>query len=995
MKKGYCIIWAIVMVSIPIKGLAQEEDPCVVNFGGSDSLYPELRDFCFYLKDGIEFIGPGYSNLYMKEDMGVNEPFRDIINRFASPMKQAYRNEDIQAFAQALNGLVFNFHDSHMVVMSPEYQVPHAGVGFDAEFAPDDEGRPVLVVKASAFCPLSNFGAVHNGKLFSWYFASYLALLNGMYNNVWLFGDTLLCPGAKITHIDYIEPRILASLEETVDFYEFCESVDARTAEQFAVDEAVPLSHVNFGDIDNAYDKNAFLNLAMRKVRSISSISPLYQAEGAVYPRTYIVKYNYKGYGKLCNKDHINEYGFSCDSKELNKNRCFITRPLPVLGKYSYEDVMGVTSFLGAGQEEAAFFKVFNNTGDPLLNGIGYLRLRSAHSGWDLNALDIKEQHINAYESMAKEYEQGTFNRLVVDLRDHNGGSPKYFYPLYYFLFGEGAAIHHRWATTSNFYNWYQDYWASIVKENVAEDSWRVWVPSTIRVWLPSGGWMPSEEGQWVEIGHRPAEPFTGKVAFLTDEYCASAGEWPVSVAWNQEVRSGIKVFGSRTMGITGGPESLNFSFPGARDWSVRIPKMIGYWAKEGHKIFRNKWFQNPENFGMETMPLYLPVEGLGIPPEVTVDAPLKDLLRGTAFNKRQYERTYDEVVFRALTWLKEFDPWTDWDFADGLLDYPPQWIKPDTRKKPEFVSFPFEARMTPGFTDFDLFVGDDVEISNILLSYEGIGTLGGHKYLLGFDIYTPAGTETGPRTLYMKMDNYEFTAPGAIVLAAGDNVSGDDFESYGHDGDSWKDIRNALESAGWQEENRRWLPDFILDYPSRKCLTTNNQWYSWAKLAGNKQNLWSCTRSKMTGPDVDITAFGPDGKFVVEMKYKRNMKGRFCTKHEVDIYIVEDGVERKVTTLGSGEDSAWNTLRFEAQAEETLAMKFVNKIKSRDRWLLLDQIDIYSVPRCYVDEDCENPDYPICNAEKGVCVECILDRDCTSSDNSYCDYNRNICLPF
>jgi hypothetical protein len=103
-----------------------------------------------------------------------------------------------------------------------------------------------------------------------------------------------------------------------------------------------------------------------------------------------------------------------------------------------------------------------------------------------------------------------------------------------------------------------------------------------------------------------------------------------------------------------------------------------------------------------------------------------------------------------------------------------------------------------------------------------------------------------------------------------------------------------------------------------------------------------------VASPEIDLSKLTliPEefGNLHLEMKYKRRMLA-FLQDLNVDVVLIEDGLERTVDVLSNGYDWEWQTLVAESLAENTVQLVLVNHISGWGRNLLIDEVNLVITP--------------------------------------------------
>jgi hypothetical protein len=144
-----------------------------------------------------------------------------------------------------------------------------------------------------------------------------------------------------------------------------------------------------------------------------------------------------------------------------------------------------------------------------------------------------------------------------------------------------------------------------------------------------------------------------------------------------------------------------------------------------------------------------------------------------------------------------------------------------------------------------------------------------------------------------------------------------------------------AALGESWNEENPCGSNNFSID-------SIGTTWQENAILRGfNKLKFSSCNPNVVSGPVVDVGAISsmpPEfGGLFLKMKYLRHLWGGGTT--EVDVVVVEDGVERNVAVIDKGNDDDWHEIMEELFAEDTVQLKLYNRNEKNNREVLFDEI--------------------------------------------------------
>ncbi len=162
-------------------------------------------------------------------------------------------------------------------------------------------------------------------------------------------------------------------------------------------------------------------------------------------------------------------------------------------------------------------------------------------------------------------------------------------------------------------------------------------------------------------------------------------------------------------------------------------------------------------------------------------------------------------------------------------------------------------------------------------------------------------------------------------------------FSTLVETGDTWDEMKQALEDAGWHEETPCGGELFALDsWPP-----PSTAWHDWARLDGSAQlRKPACNPGTVSGPEVDVSALAglPEqfGTLHFELTYKRAMSHP-SQNLGVELVLVEDGQPRTVAVIPKGEDTAWQTLSVESIAESTVQVVLENHITIPSRKLYVN----------------------------------------------------------
>jgi len=546
MKLNVVLSFLLTCLLVPHIPRAQSPDVCDINFQTELGIF----DWCKYmLYENYQNTGPGYAYLWMKPDTGVNDGFISIISNSAQDLVNYYGNIlDWGPFLDEMRKIDYKLMDSHYDVITGNYT--WHGVGFSAQFAykEDNSGEIELVVTNSAFCPDMKPGAED------------FVTVDAQY----------LCPGAKIRFIED---------------WEYLESHDyiPRELSQFIEEELVPESSNQFNTMN---DKLGWYFIALENLFKMHASSPLYNDNGE--DKYYMIYFDYSGYDEYahCHSDEIVDYGITCD--ELDQPRAFLVRPHKslVVSRYG-RDYMGLENLLGVSPLPKYLYKSLeplkkeHNYNDKYLNKVGYIRLADFSPKDDDQFFNMSYQYYQMFWHYAQKTVEGAYNALVVDIRTNGGGGAKNFGPLSYFIFhdddpdtGPDAYVEGGWYRKENFSDWNVG-----IEDNVNDEEF-------IRQKLDINEdnaqdklCLYKDNNKYCNIPYLgPEDPpkIHGKIAVLIDADCVSAGEQLVTLLRNHETDAVIRIFGSRTAGMSGFPTIKEYDFGTfGLTWEVRIPQKI------------------------------------------------------------------------------------------------------------------------------------------------------------------------------------------------------------------------------------------------------------------------------------------------------------------------------------------------------------------------------------------------------------------------------------